>query len=286
MSTWGTGIKQSDEFSDVYEEFFELYKDDASAKDIYRRILEEYQSEFTDETSSPMLYTVYYALAQCLWECGEKDDRLWQKIGEIISTDADLKFWDETGTEPNIKKSRKKQLEKFWERINSVPEKIKKPKKTAKKREPTLHKGDVYAYAAENGYRAALVLDYVWESYLTAVTEEVFDRVPTEEEVLCAHTHMVTWFPARQCVPKKDRTLISHINVTGNYNNRAGLVFTNYIVGCTNLGERNFFFDLGAEAVKKEMEHNKIGRYVMRELLDPAVLPKFEPRLNIEDLEN
>ena len=283
MSTWGTGIKQSDEFSDVYEEFFELYKDDASATDIYRAIMEEYQSEFESKDTSPMLYTVYYALAECLWECGEKDAWLWQKIKEIIETGADLKFWDETGTEPQLKKSRQKQLEKFWCKINSVPAKIKKPKKTAKKREPTLHKGDVYAYACENGYRAALVLDYVWESYLTAITEEVFERVPTEAEVLSAYTHTLTWFPARQCVPKKDRILISNIKVTGNYNNRAGLLFTNYMVGCKNLGERNFFFD--TEAAKKEMEHNCIGSYIMRELLDPTVLPKFEPRLNLDDFE-
>ena len=71
MSAWGTGIRQSDEFADVYEEFFDLYRDDASAMDIYRKILAEYRNEFADEAASPMLYTVYYALALCLWECGE-----------------------------------------------------------------------------------------------------------------------------------------------------------------------------------------------------------------------
>jgi hypothetical protein len=282
MSSWGTGIKQSDEFMDVYEEFFELYKDDAVAKDVYRSILEEYQSEFNDEESSPMLYTVYYALAHCLWECGEKDEWLWQKIKCIIDSDADLKFWDELGVEPKLKKSRKKQLEKFWEKINSAPEKIKKPKKTAKKREPTLHKGDMYAYACENGYRAALVLDYVWESYLTAITEEIFDHIPTEAEVMAAYTNTLTWFPPRQCVPKKDRTLISHIEVKGNYNNRAGLLFTPFIIGCSNLGERKFFYD--TETAKSKMERNKLGRYLMSDLLNPEILPKYEPRLylNIE----
>ena len=34
MSSWGTGIKQSDEFMDVYDEFFERFKDDAVAIDI------------------------------------------------------------------------------------------------------------------------------------------------------------------------------------------------------------------------------------------------------------
>ena len=43
MSTWGTGIKQSDEFMDVYEEFFERYKDDALAIQVYQTILDEYR---------------------------------------------------------------------------------------------------------------------------------------------------------------------------------------------------------------------------------------------------
>ena len=78
MSAWGTGIKQSDEFMDVYDEFFDRYKDDATAMEIYRAILAEYQEEFSDEDSGPLLYTVYYALAQSLWECGERDEWLWR----------------------------------------------------------------------------------------------------------------------------------------------------------------------------------------------------------------
>ena len=64
MSAWGTGIKQSDEFMDVYDEFFDRYKDDATAMEVYRAILTEYQEEFSDEDDGPLLYTVYYALAQ------------------------------------------------------------------------------------------------------------------------------------------------------------------------------------------------------------------------------
>ncbi len=132
MSTWGTGIKQSDEFMDVYDEFFELYKDDAVAIDIYQTILNEYQQEFSDEEASPMLYTVYYALAQCLWECGVKNEWLWQKIKDIIDSDADLKFWNESGEEPQLEKSRRRELQKFWEKINSAPAKVKNRKKHKK----------------------------------------------------------------------------------------------------------------------------------------------------------
>ena len=280
MSSWGTGIKQSDEFSDVYDEFFELYKDDAVAIEIYQTILNEYQQEFSDEESSPLLYTVYYALAQCLWECGVKDEWLWQKIKDIISSGADLKFWNELGAESHLEKSREKALLKFWEKINSEPTKIKKPKKTTAKREPTLRKGDLYAYSCENGYRVALVLDFVWNSYLTAISEEIFDRLPAEAEAMSAFTHTVAWFSARASIPKKDRILISRLNITGNYNNRAGLLFSSSIVGCTSIGEREFFFD--PNAARSEMERNKIGRYAFTELLNPEILPKFHQRVNVD----
>ena len=282
MSSWGTGIKQSDEFMDVYDEFFELYKDNAVAIDIYQTILSEYQAEFSDEESSPMLYTVYYALAQCLWECGVKDDWLWQKIKDIIDTDADLKFWNELGLEPQLEKSRRKALQKFWEKINSEPTKIRKPKKTTAKREPNLHKGDLYAYACENGYRVALVLDFVWNSHLTAVSEEIFDAVPDEAEAMRSHTHILAWFPVRASIPKKDRIPIAALKISGNYNNRAGLLFSGFTVGCTSIGQREFFFC--PDTANACMEKNKIGRYSFRALLNPEILPEFQPRIPPECL--
>ena len=166
MSAWGTGIQQSDEFSDVYDEFFELYKDDAVATDLYQAILTEYQAEFSDEESSPMLYTVYYALAQCLWECGVKDDWLWRKIKDIIDTDADLKFWNQLGLEPQLEKSRRKALLKFWEKINSKPTKIKKPKINKVKVSEMLKTPKAVKLAEYSGFTAGalitgLAIDYV-----------------------------------------------------------------------------------------------------------------------------
>lgn len=278
MSAWGTGIKQSDEFMDVYDEFFDTYKDGASAEEVYKAILDEYLSEFSSEETSFLLYTVYYALAYCLWECGVKDEWLWKKIKDIIDSDADLEFWNETGLEPGTEKSRRRALQKFWEKINSEPTKIKKPKKTVKKREPTLHKGDLYAYKCENGYRVAWVLDFVWDEYLTAISEDIFDKVPTQEEAMSAYTHTLSWFSARNSIPKKDRVNIANIPLAGNYNNRAGLLLSS-LMGCSNLGERTYFFEL--EKADANMKRNNIGRYRMSELSDPEVLPKYHPRIDV-----
>ena len=280
MGAWGTGIKQSDEFMDVYESFFELYKDDAVAMDVYQMILTEYQSEFADEESSSMLYTVYYALALCLWECGARDARLWEKIKNIIDTDADLEFWNELGLEPQSEKSRRKALLKFWEKINSEPAKIKKPKKTTAKRAPTLHKGDLFSYACEDGYRVALVLDFVGDFYLIAISEEILNHVPKETEAMLLYTHTLSWFSVREVISKKDRILIATLTVTGNYNNRAGLLISPSMVAYASIGEKEFFFHLNA--ADQCMEKNKIGRYQFKELLNPEILPKYHPRVNAD----
>ena len=55
MSMWGTGIKQSDEFMDVYDDFYERYVDDADPMEIYSTILEEYRSEFSEDAVPHLL---------------------------------------------------------------------------------------------------------------------------------------------------------------------------------------------------------------------------------------
>lgn len=280
MSAWGTGIKQSDEFADVYEEFYELYVDGAKAEDIYKTILNEYLNEFSGEGEDCYLYTVYYALALCLWECGVKDNELWRKIKEIIDSGADLAFWGELGCEPRQKISRQKALLKFWDKINSVPDKIKKPKDTSKKRQPTIHKGDVYCYLCDGGYRVALVLDYIWDSYLTAISENIFDTIPTIDEAMNAFSHTVIWMSQRESIPKKDRILITELDIDKNYNNRAGMLFSERIVVGCPMGERKNFYAL--DTADDIMKRLKIGRYKMSELLDPEVLPKCHPRVNVD----
>lgn len=97
---------------------------------------------------------------------------------------------------------------------------------------------------------------------------------------MVAHSRVVTWFTARESIPKKDRIPISSLPINRNYNNRAGLLFFESMVGCSAIGERVYFFD--PEAAAPCMERNGIRRYAMEELLDPAVLPKYHPRVNAD----
>jgi hypothetical protein len=274
MSFWGTGVKQCDEFGDVYEEFFEQYVDDADPINIADSIWQEYISEFADDGSSPILYTVRYALAQCLWECGAKKDTLWSEIEDIIKTGKDLVFWSDLETGDHLMNSRRKNLETFWDKINSEPQKRRKPKKTTVSRKPTLQKGDIYAYPFnDGGYRAFVVFDFVWNSYLIAVTDTVFKEVPDAEKVWDSKTELVFWSSQRAAIPKKDRIVIGHIEIEGDYNGRAGLICTEKTIGCSSCADRSYCYD--SEQARISMKRNNIGSYTMHDLLEPKSLPWF-----------
>ena len=280
MSMWGAGIKQSDEFMDVYDEFYDRYVDDADPVEIYREILEEYRSEFSSVDMDPIMYTVYYALAQCLWECGQKEPWLWDEIDRIIATEADLAFWSELGMDKRMRESRRKALLKFQEKLRSQPTRIRKPKKSQRRNpQPTLRKGDLFAYACNDGYRAALVLDwcYGWNLFLIGITDPIFDHIPTQDEVMGAVSSTVTWFSPREAIPKKERILLTQLDITADYNNRAGLIYSDTKAGCSAYGKREFFFD--PSKAKVTMDRNRVGSYLMKALLVPSVLPFYlQPR--------
>ena len=278
MSAWGTGVRQSDEFADVYDEFFEQYTGDADPFTIQAKIWKEHIEEFSEPWEDQILYTVRYALAQCLWECGKRDEALWREIDEIIHTGKDLRFWGGLSEQnPKLQKQRQRSLEQFWTKINSEPKRIRKPKKTAEKRPPTLHKGDVFAYSVpEGGYRAAVVFDYVWNSFLFAVTDAVFPDVPSMETVWESRTSLVFWGDQRAAIPKKNRIPIGTYPITGDYNGRAGMLYTEKLIGCSSVADRGYFFVSGE--AKADMGRNLIKTYQMKELLNPKRLPSAWPK--------
>lgn len=55
MSAWGTGVQQSDEFADVYDEFFEQYTGDADSFAIQAKIWKEYIEEFSEPWEDQIL---------------------------------------------------------------------------------------------------------------------------------------------------------------------------------------------------------------------------------------
>ena len=281
MSMADTRINGSDEFYDIHEEFFERYKEGTTPEEIYRELLAEYQSEFEDEAEDCdhiLMHEICFALAWCLWECGAKDEQLWQKVHHIIESGENLKYgWVD---DPKVIRARERELKRFWEKINTPSKKPRMPRKERPPRKPTLNKGDLYAYAVDDGFRVALVLDFddgCEPVFLTAISEEVFATIPDEEAAMAAYSHIVSWFSPRASIPKKERKVIANLGITVSYNNRAGLLSCDTIFGISNIGERAYFLD--SNRAEETMQRNQIGRYQFCELLDPDVLPKYNDRM-------
>lgn len=266
----------SDIFFDIHADFFDMYKEGMTAHEVYQSIRTEWMQDLDDagecdDGDSSFAHEVCFALAHCLWECGCKDDALWSSVRDIIESGANLKcgYTDD----PKALMRRERELQKFWQKINTPAKRVRQPRKDRPPRQPTLHKGDLYAYKCGEGYRAALVLDFIDDVFLTAISEEVFASVPSADEAMAARSRTVTWFSARASIPKKQRIPLAALDIQASYNNRAGLICTDRIAGCSSLGERPFFFDI--DAANDMMHRNSIGRYALSELLDPDVLPKY-----------
>ncbi|MGI8600065.1 MAG: hypothetical protein ACR2KB_12500 [Chitinophagaceae bacterium] len=52
MGTWGTGISSNDTYADVYDEFFELFDDGLSVKEITERLIGFNQETINEPDSS------------------------------------------------------------------------------------------------------------------------------------------------------------------------------------------------------------------------------------------
>jgi len=155
MGTWGTAIKDSDAFADIYSEFFDLYNKGGQPEIISKKIVDDNWEilEIEEEKNS-----LWFALALAQWETKSLDPKVLLTVENIISSEADLKIWlDLSSSEQDIKK-RKVVLDKFLEKLKSDRPKV-KPRKRAKSKTPIFTKGDCLVFKLSNGnYGGAVVL--------------------------------------------------------------------------------------------------------------------------------
>lgn len=155
MGTWGTAIKDSDAFADIYSEFFDLYNKGGQPDIISQKIIEDNWEilEIEEEKNS-----LWFALALAQWETKSLDPIVLSTVEEIISSGADLKVWiDLDASEQNIRK-RKIALEKFLIKLKSEKPKA-KPRKRLKLKSPVFTTGDCLVFKLTNGnYGGAVVL--------------------------------------------------------------------------------------------------------------------------------
>jgi hypothetical protein len=155
MGTWGTAIKDSDTFADIYGEFFDLYNKGGQPDAISEKILDNNREILEDEEGK---HCFWFALAMAQWETKSLDQKVLSIVETIVNSNADLKIWLALeASEQDIKK-RRVALEKFLEKIKSDRPKA-KPRKRIKLRTPIFTTGECLTFKLSNGnYGGAVVL--------------------------------------------------------------------------------------------------------------------------------
>jgi len=155
MGTWGTAIKNSDAFADIYSEFYELYNKGGQPEIISKQIFENNQEMLEIEEEK---HSFWFALALAQWETKSLDLKVLQTVENIVNTGADIKIWTDLGADKNDIAKRKVVLDKFLEKIHSERPRAKTRKKP-KLKTPIFSTGDCLVFKLKNGnYGGAVVL--------------------------------------------------------------------------------------------------------------------------------
>ncbi|MBR6568670.1 MAG: hypothetical protein IKK60_08475 [Clostridia bacterium] len=236
MGVWGMGITQSDEYCEVYEKFMERYNEGDEASEITASILDEYHKVFDDNDG--ILHDVYFALAKAEWMCCEQSERVLLKVQQIIENGENIKFYRELeATEADLK-LREKNLKSFFVSLKT-------PRKIAKKRTPVpkydyaiLEKGSLFWYQSKSTIYGALVLEKIENGYhteyLIVLTQKLSKKPKISKEILEAEVYTFAWFS--ELLPTNRVHIIDQIEITGNYNGRAGIYVSDNISYCENTG--------------------------------------------------
>ena len=158
MGTWGTGISSNDTYADIYDEFFELYDDGLSVKEITERLIASNKETINEPDSSN---DFWFALAKAQWECKKLDTDVFDKVRTIIETGANLEMWRKQDADEKSIAKRKVVLNKFLAQLQTERAKAKSKKKKVI-RQPVFEKGDCLTYRLSNGnFGGAVVLEAI-----------------------------------------------------------------------------------------------------------------------------
>lgn len=155
MGAWGTAIKDSDAFADIYSEFFDLYNKGGQPNIISKKVIDDNWEILEIEEEK---HSLWFAIALAQWETKSLDPKILSTVENIISSGADLKIWLELGASEQDLQKRKVALKKFLEKIKSDRPKA-KPRKKTKLKTPVFTTGDCLIFKMNNGnYGGAVVL--------------------------------------------------------------------------------------------------------------------------------
>jgi hypothetical protein len=163
MGAWGTAISSNDTFEDIYADFFDLYNDGLEVAEISKWLIDNNKETIDDPDDSD---NFWFALAKAQWQCKQLDESLYERVKEIIETDANIEIWRQLGAEEKEIKKRKLVLEKFLKEISSEKPKA-KPRKKKIIRQPIFEKGDCITFQFDNGnYGGVVVLEAIKDTEL------------------------------------------------------------------------------------------------------------------------
>ena len=233
MGFWGMGMAQTDEFCEVYEQFMESYDDGKSVQEITQNILDDYHRDFPDDNG--ILHDVYFALAKAEWMCCQQSAVVLNKVKTIIDSGANLLFYSELGAKQSDLKIRQKNLIKFWTMLQTPRATPRKRKTKPKYVAAEAKKGMVFWYRSKGAVYGAIVLEVLGKnSILVALSDSLESEPKSVEAVLDANVYTVTWFGA--LLPPKRVHEIGMIDISGNYNGRAGMYHTDVVHYCEKYG--------------------------------------------------
>lgn len=194
MGTWGTGISSNDTYADVYDEFFELYDEGLSVKEITERLIATNQEIINEPDNSN---DFWFALAKAQWECKVLDPNIFDKVRTIVETGADLEVWRRQDADEKSIAKRKVVLDKFLAQLQTERPKAKSRKKKVI-RQPVFEKGDCLAFKLANGnYGGAVVLEAIKDTEygynLIATTRINQSHKPTAKDFESAEVLIMTY---------------------------------------------------------------------------------------------
>ena len=155
MATDGIKILDSDTAHDTYSGIIDLYDDGATIEAIKDCI--PFPHLNIDDDFENEIYITAYALA--MWEIGYLTEGVLKEVKKVINKGASVKVWTEECDE-KTGKQRQKELDKFWNKINSINQKIRKRKKYKTIKTFLFEVNEVLAFQLPDKiYYATIVLD-------------------------------------------------------------------------------------------------------------------------------
>ena len=202
-------------YEEVYGKFMDQYDAGENPAYITSMLRDEYHSGTRD--TEYLLHDVYFALACANWETGCLPDWLLRIVGDIITSGADLEYFQKKGFPAESIKRRDAELRELLCRLMLPCDKPRKRKERGVR--PEFRIGDVFAFEDDGGTRLLIIADHVdtlpfKPMYFCCIPDEYYDDgFPGREELADTELKMFgLLMPSAEPSPQ-ELEYVMHINI-------------------------------------------------------------------------